>query len=223
MNEAEENNKSNGYEYELSNGFKHLPDQIIVAYSQGRAYKTGRPLGVRIWRPSELGKLINAIPKKYSRTQFEFLLYTGMRYVEAQALKDRPDLFDGRTIHLTPDVIAQKKKCKFASRYVILSPIGRRVVSDYLDLKKALPNHTTWQENLGRWSVKAKIDPSYVSCKSTRKTWESFLIFTYPMWRDKIFTSQGHTELTALRNYVNLPFTQKDKDDMIAYVAGWSQ
>lgn len=223
MKQESKKDKSIGYEYELSNGYEHLPEQIIVAYSKGRAYKTGLPLGVRIWRPWELGKLVSVIPKKHSRIMFEFLLYTGMRYVEAVSLKDRPDLFDGNVIHLTPDVIAQKKKCKFASRYVILSPIGRRVVSDYLDLDKKLPKYTTWQENLQRWSVKANIDARYVSCKSTRKTWESFLIFTYPVWRDKIFVSQGHTELTALRNYVNLPFSQKDKDEMVSYVSGWGQ
>jgi len=205
--------KTQGFLGNETQGF--LREQKIIApYTNSGKYR------IRILRPWELKKLIEAIPKKYGKIQFEFLLYTGMRYIEAQAVKDRPDLFEGENIHLTPNII-KKVKCRIKDRYVKLNPVGRRVAEDYLSIKKSLPNNNTWRENLERWALLAKIDSSYFSVKTTRKTWESYLIFTYPHLRDAIFVSQGHTELTALRNYVNLPFTQQDREEMLKYVAGW--
>jgi len=207
------NNETQGFLGNETQGF-FKNEKIIAPYTNSGKYR------VRILRPWELKALINVIPKKYSKVQFEFLFYTGMRYVEAQAVKDRPDLFENENIHLTPELI-RKKKCKIKDRYVKLNPVARRVAEDYLNLKKNLPNNNTWRENLERWAIKAKIDPSFFSVKTTRKTWESYLVFSYPHLRDAIFVSQGHTELTALKNYINLPFSQKDREDMIKYVAGW--
>lgn len=204
---------SKGFEYPDTKGFQYK-EKIIAPFTDSGKFR------VRILRPWELTVMIKAIPKKYSRTQFEFLLYSGMRYVEAQAVLDRADLFDGENIHLTPNII-KKPKCKIKDRYVKLNPVGRRVAEDYFKFKKSLPHHNTWRENLERWATKAKIDPSFMSVKTTRKTWESFLIFTYPHLRDSIFINQGHTELVALKNYVNLPFSQKDKETMMKFVAGW--
>ena len=210
------NDITKGFNTEITKGFSEKP---IVTYSQNRD-RYGNLIGVRILRPWELKALLKAIPKKYSKTQFEFLFYTGMRYVEAEAVKQRQDLFDGENIHLTPELI-RKPKCTIKDRYVKLNPIGRRVAEEYFKLKKDLPHWNTWRENLTRWSNKAKIDNSYLSVKTTRKTWESYLIFTYPQYRDAIFISQGHTELTALKNYINLPFSQRNKDSMLTYVGGW--
>jgi len=40
-----------------------------------------------------------------------------------------------------------------------------------------------------------------MSTKTTRKTWESWLVWYYPEKIASIFGSQGHNELTALRHY----------------------
>ena len=203
---------------DITKGFNH---QETKGFSIIPAYTRSGKFAVRILRPNELTKLINAIPKDYCKTQFEFLLYTGVRYIEAQNIFGHPELFDGLQIHLVPGYITKKPKATYSHRYVKLSPAGRRVVNDYFKLKKKLPHMNTWRENLVRWCDIAKIDNSYMSVKSTRKTYESYLMSIYPERRDEIFISQGHTELTALKNYVNLPFTQQDKDEMIKYVAGW--
>ena len=208
-----ENEVSKGFNQEESKGF-FRQETIIAPFTQG-----GR-LQVRIFRPWELKALLSAIPKKQNKTQFEFLFYTGMRYIEAQAVHEREDLFDGEHIHLIPKLI-KKPKCTIKDRYVKLSPVGRRVAEDYFKLEKGLPHWNTWRENLQRWALKGKIDPSFMSTKSTRKTWESYLIFTYPQWRDAIFITMGHSEMTALKNYVNLPFSQVNKDNMRRFVAGW--
>jgi hypothetical protein len=68
---------------------------------------------------------------------------------------------------------------------------------------------------------KAGLYPDYMSPKTTRKTWESWLVWYYPEKFATIFGSQGHNELTALRHYVNLPFNTRDKEEMKSFVEGW--
>jgi len=223
-------NETQGFNDNETQGF-FGQEKLIAPFTDSGKYR------VRILRPWELEKLVRAIPKKYCKTQFEFLFYTGMRYVEAQAVKYRTDLFEGDNIHLVPSLI-RKPKCKIKDRYVKLNPVGRRVAEDYFNLKKSLPSTITWVENLERWAKKADIPFEYrvvthkdgsrdtvkshfLSAKTLRKTWESYLVFTYPNIKERIFISQGHTELTALKSYINLPFSLKDKEEMLRYVSGW--
>ena len=213
MNQEIPKEDSGGYIPNDSGGFQKK-QRIIAKFTAG-----GRQ-AVRIWRPWELKALIKAIPKKDYKIRFEALLYSGMRYTELSEIHGHIEIYEDKWIHLTP-LISRKVKSKFRDRYVVLSPYGKRVMDDYLHLEKGLPSHKTWRENLGRWSKLAGIDSSYVSTKSTRKTWESFLMTSYPYWRTEIFISQGHTELTALKYYVNLPFDDKDKKEMKSIVAGW--
>ena len=205
-----EENNTIGYGYRDTKGFS-----IIAPFTPSGKFR------VRIWRPDELDKLIKAIPKPEYRTMFEFTLYTGMRYIESQLIKDYPELFEDKYIHLIPGIAAKKPKCTIKDRYVKLNPVGIKVAEDYFKLKKKLPNINTWRENVTRWCKLAKIDSNYISVKSSRKTWESYLMSIYPLKRDEIFISQGHSELTALKSYINLPFTESNKDGMIKYVAGW--
>jgi len=59
-----------------------------------------------------------------------------------------------------------------------------------------------------------------LSAKSFRKTWESWLLFSFPDKAMEIALSQGHTELTQLRHYANLPFLDKDREEMNEFVVG---
>jgi len=177
---------------------------------------------VRVLRPFEVKELVKAIPQKYSKTQFEALLYSGCRYVELQRLKEKPDMYEqsnGR-IHLNSYAI-RKSKIKMKERYVILNPVGRRVIEAYIELEKELPDHNTWRNDLTRWAQLANIDGRRLSPKTTRKTLESWLVTTYPQLTNIIFLSQGHNALTALQYYVTLPFTQQDKLEMKEFVYGW--
>ena len=61
-----------------------------------------------------------------------------------------------------------------------------------------------------------------MSAKSFRKSWESWLLFSYPDKAMEIVLSQGHTELTQLRHYANLPFLDKDREEMKEFVVGWT-
>lgn len=55
-------------------------------------------------------------------------------------------------------------------------------------------------EDLRRWTLRAKLDPIGLSPKTTKKTWESWLVTSYPHIAYDVFLSQGHTEMTSVRH-----------------------
>lgn len=174
----------------------------------------------RILRPSEVTKLIRSIPKVSYVDMFEALLYSGCRYIEMKRLYKHPEWFSDKFIHFTKDA-SKKVKTTMSERYIHLNQAGISAIRHFLDGNKNLPTYKAWRENLVRWSQSAELSIELLSPKTTRKTWESWLVWYYPEKIATIFGSQGHTELTALRHYVNLPFTQQDKVDMKRYVEGW--
>ena len=194
-------------------------DKISAVFSQNKADIIIKA-NTRILRPYECKLLIDNIPKLDSVNKFETLLYTGMRYIEVQRLYKHPEWFNGETIHLTNKAI-KKKKVTVTERYVHLNPVGRRAVSHFLKSKTNLPDYSTWRANLCRWMKNTKLYSDYMSPKTTRKTFESWLVTFYPEKFNQIFLSQGHNQLTALRHYLNLPFSKTDKEDMFQFVVGW--
>jgi len=178
--------------------------------------------GVRILRPREYELLRNVIPKMEHQIILDTLLFTGMRYVELERFSAHAEWYDpnGGYIYLPPEA-SQKKKRKMRERYVYLSSRGRAIIPLFLKLDKRVPGRVTWRENLMRWAEKAGIDPVGLSAKSTRKTWESWLVATYPDRVLLISMSQGHTEITAMRHYLNLPFSADDLRRIKEYTGGW--
>lgn len=173
---------------------------------------------VRILRPWEFKKIVGAIPKHEYKDKIEALLYTGARYSEMRALYKRPQWLQSTTIKMPK----RKKKAMYNERYIRLNPQGHRAVTYFLRSEKNFPEHTiSWKENLQRWAVKAKLDPVGLSVKTTRKTWESWLVTKYSKQLEHIFLSQGHTQMVALKYYLMIPFTNEDKEDMKYYTDGW--
>ena len=177
---------------------------------------------VRIFRPDECRQFIKAIPKKNYQLTFKALLYSGMRYIEMQRFQKHPEWFDGDFIHL-PIMAIRKKKRKQLERWVRLNPAGKEIINNFLYNKeiKPLPDYKTWRENLIRWAEIADIDPKGLGSKSTRKTWESWLVFCFEGKLIVVLKSMGHTETTAIEHYVNLPFTRQDEEAMEEFVGGW--
>lgn len=170
-----------------------------------------------IFRPNEVRTLIRAIPKNINRERFEVLLYTGCRYSELQEVHGKLSRLDGNTLKIKNT----KALSKTRYRYVQLNNQGLRAVEYYLRASKPLPNYVSWYDNLKRWCKKANIDPEGVGIKSTRKTWESWLVTCFPEQIERIFLSQGHSRTIALKHYLTLPFNKQDKEDMMFYVEGW--
>jgi len=186
-------------------------------------HKNLKPLSrqkTRILRPWECRALISAIPKNDYKTMFKMLLFSGMRYVEGQRFQDHPEWFDGIFIHL-PILAMKKKKRKQRERTVHLSAAGKEVMYAFTNMKRPIPGYTSWIEDLERWAGLADISTVELGPKTTRKTYESWLVTYFPIWTLQIAMSQGHTTDTALRHYLNLGFIERDREEMKDFVEGW--
>lgn len=173
----------------------------------------------RILRPSEVRAIVNAIPKNEYKDKFEALLYTGARYSEMKYLFGHPRCLLSNTIKMPS--FKKKLRQRFPERYIKLNSAGIRAVTYFLRSKKNLPSYVTWKEDLERWAELAGVDPQGIGPKTTRKTWESWLVTQYSRQLEQIFLSQGHTQMVALKYYLMIPFTNEDKEDMKFYTDGW--
>ncbi|PYB68567.1 integrase [Thermoplasma sp. Kam2015] len=175
----------------------------------------------RILRPSEYEALRSAASPKY-RVVFDTALMTGMRVVELRLFLKNPSWFDGTFIHL-PRIAIKKKKATINQRWIHLSSRGRALIENIHQIlgEADLPTETSLRDYMHRKALIAGIDPYGLNMKMFRKTWESWLIASYPDRKEEIFLSQGHTSLTALQHYVNLPFTEEDRLKMKEWVEGW--
>ena len=175
---------------------------------------------VRILRPTEYERFREGARTLENQTRSDALLLTGLRYVEAQRLQSNHDWVDGRFIHL-PALAQRKTKRTQKERWVRLSSKDATLLP-FLFKTKPLPTWKGWTQNLERWATNAGLDSVGLGPKTLRKTWESWLVSSYPERVLEVFLSQGHTQMTALSHYLGLPFTQADKDAMLEYVSGWA-
>lgn len=175
----------------------------------------------RIFRPYEWERLMRGCSKIEYKTMLEALLYTGMRYIEMQHFQTYPSWFDGDFVHLPRELATKKRKRKQEERWVRLNNQGKMAIRHFISLDKKLPSYQSWNENLKCWCRRANLDIEGISVKSTRKTWESWLMFYYPERIMDITSSQGHTQTTSLQHYCNMPFTDRDELEIKQYVEGW--
>ena len=174
--------------------------------------------GVRVFRPSEYEQ-IRSVVNDSQRAQLDGLLLSGMRYIEAQRFYDNPTWLDKKFIHL-PHGASLKVKSKFSERYIRLSNAGELLMPAFLR-SRPLPSKSAWNKDVKRWAVKAGVAPDMISCKSTRKTWESWLIACYPRESLIVCASQGHTTITEYQHYLNIAFSDTDKTTIQKYTSGF--
>ena len=206
-------------------------------------YENGKPLiermGTVILRPGECKRLIEALPKKDYKTIFRALLFSGMRYIEMQRFQKHPSWFDNEFINLPKESVHKHKRTQL-ERSVRLSPIGKMAIEHFTELRLTMPTYQSWNSNLACWAYHAELHgaekyinlnkknrPTEYRCpklsvKSTRKTYESWLVFYYPTRLTEILLSQGHNHITSIKHYLNMPFNQHDKIDMKDFVEGWN-
>ena len=175
--------------------------------------------GVRILRPQEFRLIVDNIKPDY-QIMFKTLLLTGMRYVEAKRFQIHTDWFDGDFINL-PNSAMLKQKAKMRERSIRLNNLGRTLMPLFLNLERGLPSRVSWREDLRRWASNVGLKPDGLCAKTSRKTWESWLMYYYPERRLEIVLNQGHTDATSIKHYLNMPFTNEDKVAMGEYVSGW--
>jgi hypothetical protein len=163
-----------------------------------------------------------------------------MRYIEMQRFQEYPSWWDGDFVHL-PKEASRKVKRTQQERWVRLNNQGKMAVRHFVSIKTPMPSYQSWNENLACWAFRAGFPEAIIkerknkhtgeikqihacpglSVKSTRKTWESWLMFYYPQQMALITLSQGHTQLTSLQHYINMPFTESDRIEIKNYVEGW--
>ncbi|MBO8183148.1 MAG: site-specific integrase [Archaeoglobus sp.] len=178
--------------------------------------------GVRILTPQEYDALRDAANKHYHQIMLDAALYTGMRYVELKRFQEHPEWFhkERRAIYLPPEAQLKKER-KFKDRYVYLSNVGMYAIQYFLALKERLPSIQAWDKNLKRWAAKAGLDPAGISAKTMRKTWESWLVVSFPDKVPLICMNQGHTEITSMNHYMQLPFSKAEREEIKERTAGW--
>jgi len=173
----------------------------------------------KILTPLQFQRFVSSIPKKKYRTMFEALFYSGMRYREFMRLYKHPETFDGFSIH----VKKFKPKQRIKDRYVHLNHLGRMAVNNFLMSGLKPPHPINWVSDVQRWAGYAGFNPKEFGAKTTRKTWESWLIATKPHMIVKIVMSQGHSESVSLLHYANIPFYPEEIRAMFTYVADWGE
>jgi len=182
--------------------------------------------GVRILRPWEFAAVREEAARgdKERALQLDALTFTGMRYIEMERFHAHPEWFNGGyLIHLPKEAI-KKVKIKQRSRYVRLNELGRKAVIKFL-AGGQLPGRKGWDGLMRAWGRRAGIGEEAMCSKTTRKTWESWLVYfdrkgkNWPF----IMSSQGHTSETSLGHYATFPFVGKDQVEMAPYVRGWPE
>jgi len=174
---------------------------------------------VRILRPSEYKLIHRNLMKRHHKIFLDTLLFTGMRYVEAQRLQKNPDWFDEEFIHMPNEKYFAKRRQM--DRVIKLTPRARQLMPFFLESKKKLPTKQTWGENLKRWAKNVQLNPIHLCAKTSRKTFESWLLFYYPNNMYQVASSQGHTSTVSLGHYMNVGLTEEDRIIMKEFVEGW--
>ena len=183
----------------------------------------------RVLTPTEADQIRAVIEKPTSLALYDLMLYTGLRLSEVKQLADNPGIFDQERRTIT--IRSGKVKASQLSRNVCLSDKGVLAVEAYLKTPSVPSSPHVWQANLIRWSQRARLlaipgheqsnNPTGITVRTTRKSWESWLLAAYPEKVINITLSQGHTETTALRHYFNISFTAAERETIRDQVTGW--
>ena len=177
-------------------------------------------VNVRILRPSEFEQIMGVLGSN-RRAQLRGQLITGARYIENKYMQKNPQVWDGKKYILLPREGSSKKKSQWEERTIRLSNYGIRHIESFFDADP-LPANQNWDTNIKNWAEKAGFDDITGLCaKTTRKTWEAWLFTAFEQYSPRILASQGHTQAVALKHYLNLPFYEKEKREIMKYVDGW--
>lgn len=181
----------------------------------------GKKLKVRILRPSEYMMLRNAVPKTGDQINLDACLLTGARFTECVRIQRNREWFDGHFIQLPwiPELGSSRHPHE---RDIRLSNLGKRTIPLFLDNTKRLPSVQRWDLKLKTWASATGLGDEGITARTLRKTWESWLMFSFPQETALILLSQGHTLPTSVKHYISLPFIDEDKIDMWEWVVGWA-
>lgn len=181
--------------------------------------------GIAILTSAEYDQLRSVVKPEF-KILLDVLLVTGMRYEEARKFQKHRDWYEAnkKVIHL-PREADQKRKRTSPGRYIYLSTYGNWVIEQFFDHEtNPYPTYQVFDVNLKRWVKKAGLqllEGISISVKTFRKTWECWLVRSYPDRIALIALSQGHTELVAMNHYIGIPFSAEEIEAIKEKTAGW--
>jgi len=186
--------------------------------------------GSRVLTPAESDAMRAVIAKPSNRLLFDLLTFTGLRLVEVRQIVAVPNVYDPERRSIL--VRSGKALATQRTRNVRLCDRGVAAVEGFLERPKVPGSSSAWQQNLIRWARAARLVPipgkghdAYNPCgltvRTTRKTLESWLLAAFPDRATEVALSQGHTEITALKHYLNLNFTPAERAAIAEQVEGW--
>lgn len=176
---------------------------------------------IRIITPEEYEKLKAAIPLEAHRIMLDILLITGMRYIELIRLHDHAEWYNEKRniIHL-PEEAQRKHKRRQPERTIHPLPSMFGYILKNFWNERHPPSETGWNENMQRWAKTAGIQPYGMSVKTTRKTIESWLIAA-GIPESAVCLRQGHDNLTSMRHYQGLAFSDDEVRDIKTNLTAW--
>lgn len=184
--------------------------------------RTIRNKQIRVLTPAEYRAIYFAAEKTSNQVVLDCLLMTAGRITELKEMQINRQLFnfEGRCICIREH---NKKRVEkgIRDRYIHLSIKGAEAVRNFLDNRYNIPSYQTIGGNLRKWASKVNVDPSSLSAKVLRKTYESWLVFYMPEKSLSILQSTGHTQEVALGHSLILPFIENDRIGMREYMEGW--
>lgn len=190
--------------------------------------RRGTPL--RVLRPFEFDAIREQMDSIDQQLAFDVLLFTGMRYVEFIRFGNNPSWVRDRTrsIYLPPE--AQRKEMRVSpDRFIHLSSEGWKAIKEFFSKPRKIYTREGFNKVLSKCAKRADIDGTGLSAKSTRKTWESWLVYQMilidrqPAALEIVSKSFGHTSSTAIGHYINLDFTKEDIQEITMRTRGWMQ
>jgi integrase len=176
---------------------------------------------IRILTPDEYNKLRAFIPQDRHKMLLDILLITGMRYVEACRLWNNPKWFNPRRniIHLPPEAQRKHKRTQQERTIQPLPSMFGYILRDFWEARRP-PSESSWNRDLRKWAEMAGIHPYGLSAKTTRKTIESWMIAS-GLNESRICLRSGHDNLTSMRHYQNLAFSDSELNDIKKQLTAW--
>lgn len=83
------------------------------------------------------------------------------------------------------------------------------------------PAESNWNRDLRKWAEDAGINPYGISAKTTRKTIESLTI-NADVPESSVCLLQGNDNLTSIKHYQGLAFSEDGLSDVEKQLKGWS-
>lgn len=193
-----------------SSGYKKDPEALHLYVND-----------IRILTPREYETLRASIPKEYHKALFDILLITGMRYIEVCRLHVHDEWYNTKRniIHL-PEEAQKKAKRKQQERTIHPLPsMFSYILRDFFEGKRP-PSESAWNKDLQRWAQAAGLAPYGISAKTTRKTIESWSVAA-GVAESAVCLRQGHDNLTSMRHYQGLAFSDDEVRDIQKQLTAW--